>query len=235
MISFFRRGLRVGVGASVIPVLVAGLVMAGYHAGHEGGAAREAAPPRVDPVAGVPQRLSGTLEVDSFIVPAGTVVLVEDDWTVIAKKSIEIHGKLLVRSRCDHDTVKDGPLVKLEAAETIDVPGEIMGGAGKTEISEGSHGGAGSTIVLVAPMVHVDGRVVGGMGGGSGPSIEGGKGGDVVVKGAYLKRLPSNATTSSRSGIVGGHGGPGGPSGPGRPGGAGGRGGDALAMPVAGK
>lgn len=156
--------------------------------------------------------LSGDIRVTSLHVPIGTTVVVVDDLSLTADQSIVVDGTILVRPRSANDDKPNAPNVRLAASRSITVSGSIIGGHGRTEVTRGHRGGAGSSIVLESPVVWVDGDIVAGMGGCGGPGSEGGAGGAARVVGKALTHRSRHeiVTYSGRLGIVGGAGGRGG-------------------------
>lgn len=160
--------------------------------------------------------LGGTLQVGDFRVPAGETWWVEADLVVVSAGPIAIDGRLVARDAAELG-VQDAPRIELVSGVAIDVPGELLGGRGADV--QRTRGGNGSDVVLRAPWVRVEGRVVGGSGGRGGLSLPGGKGGDALVHG-QLEGSGEPGQVALRSGA----GGPGGANG-----GEGGRSGAAIA------
>jgi len=159
-------------------------------------------------------RLSGSISVSSFLIPAGTVVLVDEDLTLDSSSTIVIEGILKIRDRTHDDQKIAGPAVHIRAQESITVHGSILGGRGKDHEVLDGRGGAGSGIVLTAPTVWIDGTVRGGDGGNGGQrglQAKGGTGGSVDIYGRYLAhprtQEPSVRPTSVTWGAIGGNGG----------------------------
>ncbi len=178
-------------------------------------------------------RISGVVDVDSWDVPFGETVYVEDDLVLRARSSITIEGMLIGMDRPDGPESSEAPRIELESALEIHVTGAVAGGKGvcftegDARTSMNLEGGAGSTIVLRAPTIWIDGVVVGGTGGGGGAGGKGGDGGDVIFEGAFL----THAVDSDPEAI----GGAAGPAGAGvfasQKGGKGGNGGSVVVRP----
>ncbi|HVS18561.1 MAG TPA: hypothetical protein VMT18_08170 [Planctomycetota bacterium] len=127
-----------------------------------------------------PPGISGQLQVVEFRVPAGETLWVDGDLVVSSTGPIAIDGRLVARDAAELG-LQDAPRIELISALAIDVPGEVLGGRG-TDVQR-TRGGHGSSVVLRAPWVRVQGRVVAGAGGAGGLSLPGGKGGDALVRG----------------------------------------------------
>lgn len=154
--------------------------------------------------------LDAPLHAQSIVVPIGATVYVHEDVLLQAEVSIVIEGTIIGLPRQGSGPDR-GHGIHLSAGTLIDVAGTIRGGAGRSleqvATNVGERGGRGSTILLEAPVVFVDGLVMAGAGGRSGPAAKGGQGGEVVVHGAFRSRRVDDVAT-----IIGGTGGPGGDS-----------------------
>jgi hypothetical protein len=145
--------------------------------------------------------------------PARTQEVVTEDLTVISRGAIEIDGDLVLSAPFGNEA----PDLVLISTTTIIVRGRILGSRGRDAELEYEQGGAGSSILLDAPQIWIDGEVRGGNGGAAGPRGKGGSGGDIDIVGSYL----THGTEPAARGAFGGDGGT-----AGFPGGDGGDGGD---------
>lgn len=167
--------------------------------------------PHVEFVARDGERMQGEYVVLRFVVPHGVTVLATDDLVVRADEGMRIEGVLRAVDRGEHgDAVDvngepkfDAPSLELVAGADIDIPGEVLGGAGRSFLEEPFKGGRGSKIVLRTRQAWIDGVVRGGDAGSSGPGFEGAKGGDVLVFGSVAVRR----STDNHASLVGGRGG----------------------------
>lgn len=152
--------------------------------------------------------LSGTHRVPSFEVPEGVTIEVEEDLLIISEGSISIDGLLIVRNRNPEDRL-DGARIELYAATEIEVgpEGAIRGGAGGGALYQSERGNSGSSIILSAPTVWIDGVVQAGAGG---RGQTGGDGGTVRIRGNYITHRKGNPYSSNGQrmwGAIGGDGG----------------------------
>ena len=171
--------------------------------------------------------LRGRLEVERFHVGPGETVWIDDDVHIVAATNIVVEGELIARDRAAGRPSANGPRITLEAGDGIVVLGAVRGGRGADRLDLDEIGGDGSSITAIAPYVVIDGLIQGGEGGTSGPSMAGGRGGDVLLVGqALTTRSDGKSTYLGGQGGTGGKGdaehGAGGAGGPGGAGGAGG-------------
>lgn len=152
------------------------------------------------------QVIAGALRGHSFWVPQDAEVVVEGDLAMLATDFIQVDGTLRVRDRGDRGPA-EGYRLELVSDRIIEVTGQIEGGQGRSFdhplAAPGTRGGDGSSVMLRAPLVYVDGAVHGGRGGTSGPGGKGGTGGSVLVLGNARTR----GAGGEDRGIFGGHGG----------------------------
>jgi len=158
--------------------------------------------------------LSGLMPVTSFYVPDGVEVRIDDDLVIESDSTIRIDGILraIDRTAATRDTA--GPTIDCRAQHSIRVAGTIQGGKGKDNEVRGGHGGDGSSIVLTASVVWIDGAVRGGDGGNGGrhgPDATGGKGGSVDIFADYFTHRSNSEYPSDVRlvtwGAIGGNGG----------------------------
>lgn len=168
------------------------------------------------------QEVRGQIAARSILVPVSARVIVREDSFLAAQEWIRIDGEVVI---ADATGAVDAPDLVLQAGRFIELPGRVLGGRGADGTgAKGGEGGAGSDVVLQAPVSWVDGRVVGGAGGRGSPPASGGDGGTVRVFGACLSRV-----ADAEAELVGGAGGRGGDGTPEHiHAGRGGRGGDAV-------
>jgi hypothetical protein len=156
------------------------------------------------------ERLQGEYVVLRFVVPKGAVVFASDDLVVRADLDLHIEGSLRAVDRGEHgDAVTelgepkfDAPRIELVAGGEIEIPGEVIGGTGRSFTEEPFQGGRGSSVILRTHQAWIDGVVRAGDAGSSGPGFDGAQGGDVIVFGNVNLRLPADHAS-----IVGGKGG----------------------------
>ncbi|MCA8980246.1 MAG: hypothetical protein H6831_04240 [Planctomycetes bacterium] len=197
--------------------------------------------PTGDYVASHEERLSGWMTVESFHVPPGCRVFVDDDFSIHARKRILIEGDLVLRDRTLNDAVADAPELHLSSEGSIFLLGPIRGAKGRSfagmELAEcvGQRGGDGSSISLSAPICGIYGRITAGDPGSSGPLADGADAGCIHLRGddptdeqLLAAGLEPEFLVRPEPITVVGKGGKGGDSLPGRRGGRGGSGGDIV-------
>ena len=168
-----------------------------------------------------PRVLEGLVLCERFHVRAGEEVWVLGDTEIRAAGEVRIDGVLRVARR---DVVgegrglpgdRDAPDLLIESGYGIFISGVVQGARGVPGLSGPAtrenctqRGGAGSDLTLRAPFLIVDGLVVAGNGGASGPNATGARGGHVVVQGNCLtnrfSRLRDGAGSMRFSGMYGG-------------------------------
>ena len=199
-------------------------------------ATSEVAPPGVANTAGKNDDQSTP---DRYVLPARELRIVESDLVIEAVDEILIEGDLLVRISSDPSSeTRDSPTITLRAGRLIRISGRIILSDGQSGGSLGANGGRGSSLVIEAPVIIVDGGFLSAGSGGRGEDGgedeansrggTGGDGGSITARGVLL--------TDSGQPVVlrAGNGGPGGSGGhlgrriDGGDGGDGGHGGDVL-------
>lgn len=149
----------------------------------------------------------GVLEIDTFHVPKGVTSFVQSDLLIKAGESISIEGTLVVLDAAS-TLAGTAPSVELASEQWIGIGGILVGGRGADSTGVEVQGGPGSSFVLHAPVVWVDGFVEGGPGGEGGAGGKGGTGESVEAYGWCLTHVEAESFTQLR----GGPGGPGGAS-----------------------
>lgn len=143
--------------------------------------------------------IRGDIYAETVTIPAGTKVTLSDD-VVIRAKQIIINGSLNTISN-SYLQGNTAPQVILMADESISIRGNITGGKALAGSHQGEAGQDGSTIILDAPIIYVNGPVRGGDGGNGGIAASGGLGGSVFLFGV------GGTDDGNNSAIIGGHGG----------------------------
>lgn len=145
--------------------------------------------PTGDYVAKHEERLAGWMTVESFHVPVGCRVYIDEDVSLHARKRIVIEGNLILRDRTLNDVNADAPDLRMTSEGSIFVLGQIAGGKGrsfagrKLEESAGQRGGDGSSIMIAAPVCSIHSRITGGWPGSSGPGTDGAHAGEILIYG----------------------------------------------------
>ncbi len=198
---------------SVTPwLLVAGLGGIGLSLGRDDATQldRGALEPKKVVVAQDGDVLSGHITVDSYRIPEGVVVVVDDDLTIESTYEIVVHGEFAALQRPLTSPKKEGISIRL-VSEAIFVAqsGKVRAGKGRdacappfTLEDAQLEGGTGGVVELEAVASVIEGKVIAGPGGQSAPHGRGGTGGGVVVRGHAL-----SSDTHEGCGIYGGSGG----------------------------
>lgn len=178
---------------------------------------------RIDPKHYVHRAISAPVKADRFHVKWSEVLTAVDDFHVDCSNDILIEGALLGACRIDHDGSLRGVTLHLRSASRIVIKGTLRAGDGIDAMEDGINGGDAGTLILEAPLIeHYGGELIGANRGDAlGDGAQGGRGGNVTIKGWYIG-----------PGIRGGNGGSGGRglgSSSGGAGGVGGNGGTANA------
>jgi hypothetical protein len=134
----------------------------------------------------------GPKVVDRFHLIAGDTYWLEEDFELEARREVIVEGRLLGALRADSGDSK-GVSIKITSNEAIIIRGDIIAGMGAAAYSGMTDrttcvlkGGAGGDVVLSAPLILVDGRIMAGAGGVSGPNAEAPAGGVVRTQGTVL-------------------------------------------------
>lgn len=130
--------------------------------------------------------LSGDLAVDEFVVPPGETVYVDGDLRIFSRASIVVDGDIRCVDRNLGDGLVDAPTLTLVSEGLIYISGRVDGGDGCAGGHPAVSGGAGSTIVLNAPVNYIPGSITAGDGGDGGLGATGGAGGELHVFGWCL-------------------------------------------------
>ncbi|MCB2153323.1 hypothetical protein KQI84_00425 [bacterium] len=181
---------------------------------------------------------SGDLAVRSLIIEQGATLFIDGDLNIQTTDRLVIDGTIMAvpaeaRTDSDRASAVDAPSIQLVSKDEIVLHGFIVGGEGRSFDQSSTRavgafpGGDGSSIILDAPRIILEGAAIGGDGGNGGPSAVGGKGGDVeLCADAFIVESIVNSPTVAYGGN-GGHGGDGVDGQSGTSGGAGGDGGNA--------
>ena len=126
----------------------------------------------------------------AILVPAGQTLVLKETTELRSKGPIRIDGAVLGQVRPSDAACKDGVGITLVSDTIIVVTGRVVGGEGARSTDAVPSvencqmvGGNGGNVVLRAPVVVVNGLVIGGRGGDSGPNANAGNGGAVDVAG----------------------------------------------------
>jgi hypothetical protein len=146
-----------------------------------------------------PTVLIGDVLVDKLIVPAGTVMQVEAA-QIHASKFITVEGRLEVCGRPGESST-----IKLIAGGFIYVgkAGVIVSADGQDATEPLQAGGAGTSLLLFAPLTHCEGRIEAGRGGHGGLAGTGGAGGSILFHGEYTTSAEASATSCAVGGAGG--------------------------------
>lgn len=134
--------------------------------------------------------LHGSIMGSEFHIAEGDRAYVSGDLLITASRDITIDGDLLARDRGTGSESLHGIDITLVAGRCIRITGYVGAGNGmdadKKALSAfgiGYRGGRGGHLRLDAPVIVVDGFVVAGKGGQSGPNVNGSSGGDLSFRG----------------------------------------------------
>lgn len=158
--------------------------------------------PQIPAAADSPQmvgpELSGRILAERVELVAGKTWIVSGDVELESKTDILIRGDLIAHLRSPAEPRSDAPRIVLRASQVIHVTGSVLGADGQTGRNSGSaersRGGHGSSILLDAPLIVIEGTVWSGDGAPGRAGEDGGFGGDLVLDGKCLGvRRPSGA------------------------------------------
>ncbi len=153
--------------------------------------------------------LEGQEDVDTLHIPLDTVVHITEDLDIHSRGQVLLEGSIVARRRQETGNVS-GVSVSIRSNEAIIVLGDILAGTGSTAYEGPSTlencamiGGKGGDVTLRAPVILINGRVIGGEGGYSGPNAEAPAGGRVLVEGVQfttrdVARLPEESSSEYR-------------------------------------
>lgn len=142
--------------------------------------------------------LEGQVEVDTWTIPAGSILTATDDVHVISQGDVLIAGELLGSVRSVGQPQLKGVDLRISSRTKIVVEGLVRAGVGGDAFAGTSDvmncqlvGGSGGSIVLEAPLIVIDGRVIAGDGGLSGANARSPHGGEVVLRGVVRTTRPA--------------------------------------------
>jgi hypothetical protein len=166
-------------------------------------------PAGADPANGLFERhLAGVERTARFEVGSFDKVVADEDLVVLSSGDIVINGPIVAGSRTEKSRTGQGVSITLSTPKTIYINAEILPGRGVDASAACLPGGQGGSLILDAARIVIGvPEIRAGAGGAGGPEAPGGAGGDFVVGGRLISRLPVGA----RARLVGGAGGPGGP------------------------
>ncbi|MAE27513.1 MAG: hypothetical protein CMJ87_00840 [Planctomycetes bacterium] len=159
-----------------------------------------ATPAIPDPTSG-DLEIGGRIETDYFHMPAGETVWVKEDLVLEVSGDVLIEGKLLGRpaalftENASEMDIKNGALngisMDIQCQGKLEVTGDLIAGRG-AHAYEGSTnlercvlaGGNGGSLVVAGSSILVNGRIMGGSGGNSGPNAQATAGGSLTVGGS---------------------------------------------------
>lgn len=144
------------------------------------------------------QQTSGVWSVPTWSVASGSVYTATGDLHVVSEGDVLIAGHVLGAARVAGQAQLDGIDLRISSRTRIVVEGLVRAGEGGNAFAEVStesncqlRGGAGGDVILEAPLIIVDGRVVAGNGGQSGANAAATRGGAVELRGLLRTTRPS--------------------------------------------